>query len=93
MSEPPLDYSVSGPSWELIATARDMTNIQELVFTNNLKLEESKRVLHQPKEDDLKELPLDFRVALLRYELRMRFINMLKVFMNHFIIINFSKFK
>eukprot|EP01084_Bolivina_argentea_P012807 23975_1 len=49
----PLDYAVTGPAWELKANAADMYNVQELVYTDELKQNEAKDLLHVPKEDDL----------------------------------------
>ncbi len=55
-----------------------MHTIQELVYTEKLHKNEAKELLHCPQNDDLDELPLDFRLGYLRFQLRMKFINLLK---------------
>ncbi len=74
----PLEYAVTGPAWELKANAADMYNVQELVYTDELKQNEAKDLLHVPKEDDLGDVSLEFRLAFLKFQPRMRLIDLIK---------------
>ncbi len=77
-TRPPLDYAVTGPTWELKANSGDMMNVNEVVHTDKLHKKEAEELLYCPKDDDLEAMPLDFRLAYLRFQLRMRFINLIK---------------
>eukprot|EP01084_Bolivina_argentea_P000491 916_1 len=73
-----LDYSMTGPAWELTGSASDLINIQEAIRTCDITEEEEKLLLHKPQNDDLESLPLSFRTMFLRYQLRMRLIKYMK---------------
>eukprot|EP01083_Nonionella_stella_P004546 13168_1 len=74
-----LEYAVTGPVFEFKANAADMKNAEFMFHASEDICEEEERLLlHKPANDDLAALPLKLRLEFLRFQLRMRLVQLLK---------------